>query len=139
MSAAAGGLGFGLPAAIGLKLGSPRRPVVAVLGDGSSLYGIQGLWSASHYQAGVLFVVMANGAYAIMDRLPEHSGLGKAPWPGFAEVRICDTASGLGCPAVRITSHAQLVQVFDEILPSLAERTCPLALDIEVAPDATYG
>ncbi|GHF35236.1 benzoylformate decarboxylase [Amycolatopsis bartoniae] len=139
VSAAAGGLGFGLPAAVGLKLGLPRRPVVAVLGDGSSLYGIQGLWSAAHYDVGVLFVVMANGAYAIMDRLAENSGLGKAPWPGFTEVRLSQVAEGLGCPARRVSTHDELRAALDEVLPSLASRSGPLVLDIDVAADATYG
>ncbi|WP_242904940.1 thiamine pyrophosphate-dependent enzyme [Actinomadura terrae] len=139
LSAAAGGLGFGLPAAAGVKLGAPDRPVVAVLGDGSSLYGIQGLWSAAHYGAGVLYVVLANGGYAIMDRLAERAGPGKAPWPGFAEVRVSAIAEGFGCPARRITSHEELARVLTEELPSLRDRRTPLLLDIDVAADPAYG
>ena len=37
-----GGIGWGLPAAIGGKLALPDRPVVALIGDGSALYTIQG-------------------------------------------------------------------------------------------------
>lgn len=139
VSAAAGGLGFGLPAAIGLKMGQPARPVIAVLGDGSSLYGIQGLWSAAHYQVGALFIVMANGGYAIMDRLAERSGLGKAPWPSFTEVRVSEVARGLGCPAIRVDTYEKLVEVLGEVLPGLAGRTSPLLIDIAVAPDPSYG
>ncbi|TYC16138.1 benzoylformate decarboxylase [Actinomadura syzygii] len=139
LSAAAGGLGFGLPAAVGVKLGAPDRPVVAVLGDGSSLYGIQGLWSAAHYRAGVLFVVLANGGYAIMDRLAEQAGRGTPPWPGFAEVRVSTIAAGFGCPARRVASHDELTRVLAEVVPALADRQEPLLLDIEVAPDPTYG
>jgi len=68
---AMGMLGFALPAAIGLRLARTDRPVLTVVGDGSSLYQIQALWSAARYGAGVLFVVLANGGYAIMDRLAE--------------------------------------------------------------------
>ncbi|WP_067461173.1 benzoylformate decarboxylase [Actinomadura macra] len=139
LSAAAGGLGFGLPAAVGVKLGAPHRPVVAVLGDGSSLYGIQGLWSAAHYRAGVLFVVLANGGYAIMDRLAEQAGQGKPPWPSFAEVRMSAVAEGFGCPAQRVTSHEELTRVLTEVAPYLADRNTPLLLDVDVAPDPTYG
>jgi benzoylformate decarboxylase len=139
VSAAAGGLGFGLPAAVGLKLGAPRRPVVAVLGDGSSLYGIQGLWSAAHYDAGVLFMVLSNGGYAIMDRLAEQSGQGKAPWPSFTEVSIAELASGLGCRAMRITSYEELAGVLADELPGFSRRDSPLVLDIAVAADPTYG
>src|SRR5213078_4647615 len=63
LSAAMGGLGFALGGATGVRMALPRRPVVAVVGDGSSLYGIQALWSAAHYRVGVLFVVLSNGGY----------------------------------------------------------------------------
>ncbi|HEY8981223.1 MAG TPA: thiamine pyrophosphate-binding protein [Streptomyces sp.] len=139
VSAATGGLGFGLPAAIGLKSGAPERPVVAVLGDGSSLYGVQGLWSAAHYEIGVLFLVLSNGGYAIMDRLAEQSGQGKPPWPSFTEVRISDIAAGLGCPALRVDTYEQLASTLPKILQDLATRTTPLVLDIAVAADLTYG
>ena len=78
LSPAMGGLGFALPAAIGLRMARPDRPVVAIVGDGSSMYSIQALWSAAHYRAGVLFVILANGGYAIMDRLAEQAG-GRRP------------------------------------------------------------
>jgi benzoylformate decarboxylase len=69
LSAAMGGLGFALAGATGVRMALSDRPVVAVVGDGSSLYGVQALWSAAHYRVGVLFVVLSNGGYAIMDRL----------------------------------------------------------------------
>ena len=73
LSAAMGGLGFASLRRDRLRMALPDRPVVAVVGDGSSLYGIQALWSAAHYGAGVLFVILSNGGYAIMDRLAERS------------------------------------------------------------------
>jgi benzoylformate decarboxylase len=137
LSAAMGGLGFGLPAAIGVRMASPRRPVVAVVGDGSSLYGIQALWSAAHYKVGVLFLVLANGRYAIMDRLAEQEG-GKAPWPAFDEVSIGGLAEGLGCPAERVESYDAMTKALDEIVPTLASRTEPLVLEVAVVPDPTF-
>ena len=137
LSAAQGGLGFGLPAAIGVRMADQRRPVVAVVGDGSSLYGIQALWSAAHYRVGVLFLVLANGRYAIMDRLAEQEG-GKAPWPAFDEVSIAGLAEGLGCPAERVDSYDDVVKVLDAIVPTLADRTEPLVLEVAVVPDATF-
>jgi benzoylformate decarboxylase len=58
-----GGLGWGIGAAIGTRMGTPDRPVVAVLGDGCAMFGIQGLWSAAHYNVPVTFLVMNNGEY----------------------------------------------------------------------------
>ncbi len=58
-----GGLGWGIGAAIGVKLASPERPVVAALGDGSALYSIQGLWTAAHHRVGAVFVILNNHQY----------------------------------------------------------------------------
>jgi thiamine pyrophosphate-dependent acetolactate synthase large subunit-like protein len=139
LSAAMGGLGFALPAAIGVRMADPHRPVVAVVGDGSSLYGIQALWSAAHYGSGVLFVVLANGRYAVMDRLAEQHGAGKAPWPAFEEVSISRLADGLGCPAVRVASHDELLTVLDDVVPTLSDRSEPLLLEVTVVPDTTFA
>ncbi|GAB3361561.1 thiamine pyrophosphate-dependent enzyme [Modestobacter lapidis] len=139
LSAAMGGLGFGMPAAVGVRMAQPQRPVVAVLGDGSSMYAIQSLWTAAHYGVGTLFVVLANGGYAIMDRLAEAHGSGKAPWPSFPEVRLSALATAFGCPARAITSHAELVQVLDEVVPQLPGMTGPLLLDVEVTPEQHFS
>ncbi|HEY2194776.1 MAG TPA: thiamine pyrophosphate-binding protein [Actinomycetospora sp.] len=125
LSAAQGGLGFGVPAAIGVRMGEPTRPVVAVVGDGSTLYGVQALWSAAHYGVGVLVLVMDNGRYAIMDRLAAEAG-GKAPWPGFAEVDVAGLATALGCPARRVTTHGELTTLLDDVVPGLADRDTPV-------------
>ncbi|WP_433218727.1 thiamine pyrophosphate-dependent enzyme [Microtetraspora malaysiensis] len=138
LSAAMGGLGFALPAAVGLRMAAPSRPVVAVTGDGSAIYGIQALWSAAHYGVGALFVVLANGRYAVMDRLAEKSGAGKAPWPVFTEVSLSATARSFGCPATRVDSYDDLVAVLDEIVPDLGSRTEPLLLEVTVIPDTEF-
>jgi benzoylformate decarboxylase len=138
VSAAMGGLGFALPAAAGLRMGDPTRPVVAVVGDGSSLYGIHALWSAARYECGVLFVVLSNGGYAVMDQLAEAAG-GKPPWPAFEDVDVAGLATSLGCPAVRIGNLSSLVETLDEVVPSLARRREPLLLDVRVSPDDNPG
>lgn len=138
LSAAMGGLGFALPAAIGVRMGRPDRPVVAVVGDGSSLYQIQALWSAVHYACGVLFIVLANGRYAIMDRLAEAHGEGRAPWPDFEEVSVAGLAQALGCPAIRVEKYEVLTALLDETLPALADRKEPLLVEVAVPPDPTF-
>ena len=137
VSPAMGGLGFALPAATGLRMALPERPVVAIVGDGSSLYGIQALWSAAHYRAGALFVILANGGYAIMDRLVEQNG-GTAPWPGFG-VDIAGLARAFGCPACKVAEHGELSEALDDVVPSLAGRNEPLLLEVAVAPDESFA
>ncbi|MFF4750201.1 thiamine pyrophosphate-dependent enzyme [Streptomyces sp. NPDC002514] len=137
LSAAMGGLGFALPAAIGVRMGQPCRPVIAVVGDGSSLYQIQALWTAVHYDVGVVFVVLANGRYAVMDKLAEQHG-GKPPWPPFEEIDVAGLAESLGCPARRIGDHAELCAALDDLGPTLADRTRPLLLEISVGVGAGF-
>ncbi|MBI3328088.1 MAG: thiamine pyrophosphate-binding protein [Nitrospinae bacterium] len=61
-----GGLGFGLPAVVGVKLALPERPVVGLIGEGSAMYAIQGLWTAAHYEVPVVFVICNNAQYRIL-------------------------------------------------------------------------
>lgn len=138
LSAAMGGLGFALPGATGVRMALPDRPVVAVVGDGSSLYAIQGLWSAAHYRVGVLFVILSNGGYAIMDRLAERHGE-DGPWPGFGDIEVSALARGFGCPARRISTYDELVEALDGVIPALASREEPLLLDVVIAPTTTFA
>ena len=113
----------------------PNRPIVAVVGDGSAIYQIQAVWSAAHYNIGALFVVLSNGGYAVMDVLAELQG-GSGPWPGFAEIELAAVARGFGCPARRIETYDELVATLDEVVPTLADRTEPLLLDVVDRTDA---
>jgi benzoylformate decarboxylase len=137
VSAAMGGLGFALPGAVGVRMARPDRPVIAVVGDGSSLYAIQALWSAAQYGAGAVFVVLANGRYAIMDRLAERAE-GPAPWPAFEAVDIAGMARSLGCEAIRVEDHDALLGVFGDVLPGLRDRSEPLLVEVAVAPDPSF-
>lgn len=130
VSAAMGGLGFAVPAAVGLRMGG-ERPVLAVVGDGSSLYAVQALWTAVHYRVGVVVVVLANGRYAVMDQLAEAHG-GKPAWPGFEEVDVSAIAGGFGCATRRVESYADLLTVLDDVLPDLGRRQEPLVLEVTV-------
>ncbi|MGW0555824.1 thiamine pyrophosphate-binding protein [Streptomyces sp. NPDC002926] len=73
-----GGLGSGIGAAIGSRMGDPTRPVVAVLGDGCTLFGLQGLWSAARYDVPVTFVVMNNGEYRTLKETAARRERGRA-------------------------------------------------------------
>jgi benzoylformate decarboxylase len=61
-----GGIGWGLPSAIGVKVALPDRPVVALVGDGSALYTVQGLWTAARYRLPIVWVIFNNTSYRIL-------------------------------------------------------------------------
>jgi benzoylformate decarboxylase len=61
-----GGIGWGLPASLGIQLAQPDRPVVALVGDGSAMYSIQALWTAAHDAIPVTAVIFNNASYRIL-------------------------------------------------------------------------
>ena len=100
-----GGIGQGLPSAIGVKLAHPGRPVLCLSGDGSSLYTIQALWSAAHHKVPVVFVILSNRAYRIlkinMNRYRRDFGTGgERPYPHMdltdPTLGFVDLAKGFG-------------------------------------------
>jgi benzoylformate decarboxylase len=137
LSPAMGGLGFGIPAAIGIRMGAPGRQVVALVGDGASLYSIQALWTAVRYRVGALVVILANGGYAIMDRLMQMEG-GTPPWPSFPEIDYVSLAGAFGCSAETAATQDELDRCLDEVVPGLEGRDEPLVLVVSVAPGETF-
>ncbi len=63
---ASGGIGWGLPASVGVALANPQRPVVCYSGDGSAMYSIQALWTAAHHKLPLTVVIVNNGGYRII-------------------------------------------------------------------------
>jgi benzoylformate decarboxylase len=63
---ASGGLGFAIPGAVGISLALPGRPIAAMVGDGSAMYAIQGLWTAAHHQLPITYVIANNRGYRII-------------------------------------------------------------------------
>src|SRR5258706_830545 len=63
---ASGGIGWGLPASVGVSMANPDRPVVCFSGDGSAMYSIQALWTAAHHKLPLSVVIVNNGGYFII-------------------------------------------------------------------------
>jgi len=127
---AGGGLGFGLPAAVGAQLAQPDRPVVCVIGEGSVQYGVTAFWSAAAYDVPVTFLVLRNSEYAILK------------W--FAEVEDVQGAPGLDLPALDVAAVAagygistQVVSGRDEVRDALAKALAssqPELVEVPVQP-----
>ncbi|MCI0825850.1 MAG: thiamine pyrophosphate-binding protein [Chloroflexi bacterium] len=61
-----GALGWAMPGALGVQLANPGRPVLAVVGDGASLYTVQALWTAALYNIPVVYAICNNRSYRIL-------------------------------------------------------------------------
>ncbi|MFH9981046.1 benzoylformate decarboxylase [Streptomyces sp. NPDC017179] len=112
---AAGGLGFGLPGAVGVAMGRPDRPVAGVIGDGSANYGITALWTAAQHRVPLTVVLLRNGTYGALRWFGGLLGVPDAPGldiPGLDFTRI---AEGYGVPARHVGDA-------EELRAALAER-----------------
>lgn len=129
-----GGLGWGIGAAVGHRLGAPDRPVVAVLGDGCAMFGLQGLWTAARMRVPVLFVVMANGEYrTLKDTLDTLDGLdGRSAalhrYTGLdlGELDWRDAARFFGISALRVGTTDEL----GAAVSAVAELDGPLLVEV---------
>jgi benzoylformate decarboxylase len=105
---ASGGLGYALPASVGLALGRGDVRTICLIGDGSAMYSIQALWTAAQRKLPLTVVVINNSGYGAMRSFSQVMQVRNVPGlelPGIDFVRI---AQGLGCDAVRVSRAAEL-------------------------------
>jgi len=103
---ASGGIGWGLPASVGVGMANPSRPVVCYSGDGSAMYSIQALWTAAHHKLRLTVVIVNNGGYRIIkQRLLAFHGDDHYVGMDFVDPKVDFTglAKSLGLEAMRIT------------------------------------
>jgi benzoylformate decarboxylase len=131
-NAASGGLGYAMPASVGYKLAQPERPVVCVIGDGSSMYSIQALWSAAQYGANVLFVVVDNKGYYILKGFRDAMGISDTvPGLDVHGLDLVKVAEGLGVDGERV----EAVDSLPKALRRAFEAGRPYLLNVLVKPE----
>src|ERR1700753_2851430 len=108
---ASGGIGWGLPASVGVSLANPDRPVLCFSGDGSAIYSIQALWTAAHHKLPLTVVIANNGGYRIIkQRLLAFHGDDHFVGMDFVEPKVDFTgvARSLGLEAMCINDPKDL-------------------------------
>ena len=130
-TSASGGLGWAMPASIGIKMAQPDRPVVCIIGDGSVMYSVQALWSAREENAPVLFLVLNNGAYNILKSFT------MAFYPGSGvqgldvpHLDLAQLAQGMGIHAERLATP----EAVEEAIPRALQMRQPVLLDVAIDP-----
>ncbi|MDD4702684.1 MAG: benzoylformate decarboxylase [Desulfovibrio sp.] len=130
---ASGSLGWGLPASVGLALAERdsrrNRPVLAVIGDGSMQYSIQGLWTAAQQGLPVLFVIPRNGQYAILKSFAALENTPGVPGLDLPGLDIVSLAKGYGCEAVRAETAEDVRKACAEALT----RPGPTVLEVPIS------
>jgi benzoylformate decarboxylase len=105
---ASGGLGHGLPAAVGVALARSERKVIGLLGDGSSMYAIQGLWTAAELGLPVAFIIVNNRSYQALVEFGQHFKLTELPGTQLRHLDYCALAQAQGVAAQRVEHSADL-------------------------------
>jgi benzoylformate decarboxylase len=117
---ASGGIGWGVPAAVGVALGDRargvKRAVLATIGDGSFQYSVQAIWTAAQHKLPVVYVVMRNGEYSILKSFAELEKTPGVPGLDLPGLDIASLAAGFGCHAVNVDSTEKLATEFTTAL-----------------------
>jgi len=125
---ASGGLGHGLPAAVGVAIARPGQRVVALLGDGSAMFAIQGLYSAARLGVPVLFLVLNNGSYRSLVEFARYGGSDAPQWTRLDGMNFVAIAEGFGVRAMRVVQPSDLRPSLEAAL----RHTAPALIEIVV-------
>jgi benzoylformate decarboxylase len=129
-------LGWGLGCSLGVKLAWPDRPVLALLGEGAAMYGIQALWSAAHHKLNTTIVICNNAQYQILKAGAAGLGLPQATKGRFVgmdltgpEIDMVGLARSLGVEAQRVSEPDELAE---KVGQSLASSDAPRLFDVAI-------
>jgi len=125
--AAAGGLGFAMPAGVGIQMARPDRQVFVVIGDGSSNYSIQALWTAAQYNVPVIFIVMKNGTYGALRWFASVLEIGDIPAFDVPSIDFTKIAEGYGLQAFTASKPEEL----ERAIASARQSGKPALIEVE--------
>jgi acetolactate synthase-1/2/3 large subunit len=134
-----GAIGQGLPNAVGAAVACPQRPVIALVGDGASMYTVQALWSMARERLNVVTIVFNNASYSVLNIELERVGADEVGPKARAQLDLAgpvlnfsQLAQGLGVPAVRADTAGGFVRALEKALatpgPHLIEAMVPQSL-----------
>jgi benzoylformate decarboxylase len=127
-----GGLGYSMPAAVGIALAKPDAKVIALIGDGSAMYSIQALWSAARLELPIAFVVLKNRRYAALQDFAPAFGFGpdeRLPGTELPDIDFVALARGQGCHGSSVGRPEHL----RDALATALHSSIPTLVEVEVA------
>jgi benzoylformate decarboxylase len=126
---ASGGLGFSLGAAIGIALAEREKRIIALIGDGSAMYAIQGLWSAAQNRLPIVFIILNNKRYAALDEFKDHFAMDRVVGTQLPDIDFVTIAKGQGVPGRRV-EHAR--NLAPAIRDALKQVEGPILLEVAI-------
>jgi benzoylformate decarboxylase len=131
-----GGLGWGMPAALGASLGAGREPVVCVVGDGSAMYSPQALWTAAAEHLPVVFCVVNNRQYLILKNALRQRGGPSVTHDRFVGMDLVDPPVDFLALARSMGVEADLVEKADDVAEAVRAAVAagrPRLLELPIA------
>ncbi|MHB0769794.1 benzoylformate decarboxylase [Bradyrhizobium sp. 5.13L] len=132
-----GGLGYSLPAAVGMALGKPKQRTVCLIGDGSAMYSIQALWTAAQRKLPLTVVVINNSGYGAMRSFSQVMQVRNVPGLELPGIDFVQLAEGMGCHAVRVSKAAELGEALKRGMAH--EGTSLVEVVVDSAVPVLYG
>jgi benzoylformate decarboxylase len=127
---ASGGLGHALPASVGVALARPQAKVIALLGDGSSMYAIQALWTAACHGLPITFIIVNNRGYEALNHFGRIFGIQDVQGTTIQGLDFVALARGHGVEALAVES----AEALDAGLTTALSSRRPFLLDVRVTP-----
>jgi benzoylformate decarboxylase len=131
---ASGGLGWSLPASVGIALGERQtgrnRPVIMVIGDGSFQYSVQSIWTAAQHHLPILFIVLRNAEYCILKSFAVLEETPGVPGLDIPNIDIISLAKSYGCDGVRLDDLGAIKKAATEAWT----KSKPTVLEIPISP-----
>ena len=127
-----GGLGYSMPAAVGIALAKPGAKIIALIGDGSAMYSIQALWSAAQWKLGIAFVILKNRRYAALQEFAPAFAFRqdeRVPGTELPDIDFVALARGQGCRASSVSRAEHLREALADALAA----NVPTLVEVEVA------
>ncbi len=132
-------IGGGIGATMGAQVANPDRPVFGIIGDGSAMMTIQGLWTAANDNIPCVFVICNNGMYRVLkvnfdvyqrEILQQKESSGEnLPYSDFpTPFDVAAMATSMGVHGERITDPAEIKPAVERALASGK----PAVLDIVI-------
>jgi len=133
---ASGGIGWALPAAVGVALADRdrgvSRTVIGLIGDGSSQYSVQALWTAAQHRLPIVYVIMRNYEYSILKSFAVLEKTPRVPGLDLPGLDIAAMARGWGCRAIDVQTADGLEREFNAALGA----DSPTVIVVQTQPQA---
>jgi acetolactate synthase-1/2/3 large subunit len=133
-----GTMGYGLPAALGVQIAHPKKPVICVTGEASFMMNIQELETIKHNKLPVKIFVLNNNGYISIKQTQKNFFDGHMTGAGLESgVSVPDfikVGNAFGLKTVKISKVSEMAEKINDVLKANE----PVLCEVMVNPDYIF-